>query len=124
MFVCKSFLGDITMFTIDTVRNLKWVDQEHTAFTCNVKYLEFDEEHPVGVVPTDTYQHIQDLWNNGITGVYGTIEEYVEPPAPPLTELQIARRAAKAVLADPNSSVIEKATANVFLMNNPLNPVG
>ena len=110
------------MFTIDTVRNLKWVDHEHTAFTCDVKYLEFNEEHPVGVVPTDMYQHIQDLWNNGITGVYGTIEEYVEPPAPPLTELQIARRAAKAVLADPNSSVIEKATANVFLMNNPYNP--
>jgi len=63
------------------------------------------------------------LWSNGIAGVYGAIEEYVEPPAPPLTELQIARRAAKAVLADPNSSLVEKATANVFLTNNPTNPV-
>ena len=109
------------MFKIDTVRNLRWNNAEHTSFHCWVKYYEFPEEHPVGVVPSDPYSHIQELWNNGINGVYGTIEEYVEPPAPQLTELQIARRAAKAVLADPNSSVIEKATANVFLKNNPLN---
>ena len=70
----------------------------------------------------DLYDHIQELWDNGVSGVYGTIEEYVEPPSQPLTELQIARRAAKAVLADPNSSLVNKATANVFLKNNPYNP--
>ena len=112
------------MFTIESVRDLRWESADHTIFYCVVKYLEFEEEMPVGVKPTDPYIHIQELWNNGTSGVYGAIEEYVEPPAPPLTELQIARRAAKAVLADPNSSVIEKATANVFLKNNPLNPVG
>lgn len=112
------------MFTIDSVRNLKWLDQDHTTFSCDVKYLEFNEEHPTGVNPNDQYNHIQELWNNGTNGVYGTIEEYVEPPIPPLilTEVQIARRAAKAVLADPNSSLAEKETANVFLKNNPYNP--
>jgi len=111
------------MFTIESVRDLRWDSADHTIFYCLVKYLEFEEEHPVGVVPSDPYSHIQELWSNGIAGVYGAIEEYVEPPAPPLTELQIARRAAKAVLADPNSSLVEKATANVFLTNNPTNPV-
>lgn len=107
------------MLTIQFVKNLKWESPDHTSFSCVVKYAEFQEELPVGVKSTDMYQHIKDLWNNGIAGVYGTIEEYIEPPTPPLTELQIARRAAKAVLDDPNSSVMEKATANVFLMNNP-----
>lgn len=103
------------MFTIDTVRNLKWVDQEHTSFSCDVKYLEFGEEHPVGVTPTDQYSHIQELWNNGINGVYGIIEDFIVPPTPPLTENQIARRAAKAVLADPDSSESDRAAAENVL---------
>ena len=107
------------MFTIDTVRNLKWANTNHQSFECLVKYHEFSEEHPVGVNSTDPYAHIQELWKNGLNGVYGPIEEYVDT-TPPLTELQIARRAAKAVLADPSSSLVEKATANVFLNNNPL----
>lgn len=113
------------MFTIDSVKNLKWVDRDHSAFSCIVKYQEFDEEHPVGVSPTDGYQHIKDLWNNGTSGLYGIIEEYNDHPTvdQPLTEKQIARRAAKAVLADPNSSLLEKAKANVFLQNNPPIPL-
>jgi hypothetical protein len=63
------------MFTIESVTNLKWVDPEHTNFTCDVKYVEFDEVHPSGANPTDPYAHIQELWIKGIAGEFGVIAE-------------------------------------------------
>lgn len=67
------------MFTIEYAKDLKWDNKEHTSFTCVVKYAEFDEEHPSMINATDTYAHIQELWNKGNSGVYGEIEEYVAP---------------------------------------------
>lgn len=67
------------MFTIQIVTDLQWQDAEHTMFSCNVKYEEFNESHPVGVNAMDSYQHIKDLWANGNAGQYGEIAEYVAP---------------------------------------------
>jgi hypothetical protein len=67
------------MFTIQYVKNLKWVDAEHTTFECVVKYAEFNEEHPSGVNAIDPTAHIRELWEKGNAGEYGVIEEYVEP---------------------------------------------
>jgi len=73
------------MFTIESVTNLEWCDAEHTFFTCNVKYAEFNEVHPTGVNATDRYAHIQELWAKGNAGEYGVITEYVPPPEPPVS---------------------------------------
>jgi len=70
------------MFTIQYVKDLKWVDAEHTMFSCIVKYEEFNEEHPSGINATDPYAHIHEIWTKGIAGEYGTIAEYTPPPAP------------------------------------------
>lgn len=70
------------MFTIESVTNLEWCDAEHTFFSCNVKYAEFNEVHPTGVNATDPYGHIQELWAKGNAGEYGVIAEYVPPPPP------------------------------------------
>jgi hypothetical protein len=70
------------MFTIESVTNLEWCDAEHTFFSCNVKYAEFNELHPTGVNATDQYAHIQELWVKGNAGEYGIIAEYVPPPIP------------------------------------------
>ena len=70
------------MFTIESVTNLQWCDVEHTFFSCNVKYAEFNESHPTGVNATDSYAHIQELWTKGNAGVYGVIAEYVPPEIP------------------------------------------
>ena len=72
------------MFTIESVTNLEWCDAEHTFFSCNVKYAEFNEVHPSGVNATDSYAHIQELWAKGNAGEYGVIAEYVPPPEPPI----------------------------------------
>jgi len=70
------------MFTIESVTNLEWQNAEHTNFSCNVKYAEFNEVHPTGVNATDPYAHIQELWAKGNAGVYGVIAEYVPLPEP------------------------------------------
>lgn len=64
------------MLTVEYVKNLKWNDSEHTSFTCIVKYSQFNEEHPSNIVPHDIYDHIKQIWQNGINGVYGPIQEY------------------------------------------------
>ena len=70
------------MFTIQEVTDLQWDNAEHTSFSCNVKYEEFNEAHPTGVNATDPYDHIKELWTKGNAGVYGVIAEYVPPPIP------------------------------------------
>lgn len=72
----------MSMFTVQTVRELRWMDAEHTMFECVVKYAEFEDEHPTGVSAIDHYEHIQTIWANAIAGNYGSIAEYVPPPEP------------------------------------------
>ena len=67
------------MFTIEYVKNLKWVDAEHTMFDCIVKYAEFNEEHPSGINATDPYAHIHEIWTKGLAGEYGPIAECDRP---------------------------------------------
>ncbi|CAB4121425.1 hypothetical protein UFOVP11_15 [uncultured Caudovirales phage] len=73
------FLKGKIMFTIEYVKNLKWENEEHTVFSCVVKYKEFDEEHPTGVNIVDKYSHIQEIWINAKSGKYGNIDKYVAP---------------------------------------------
>lgn len=65
------------MFTIKYVKDLKWENENHTLFSCVVKYDEFDEEHPTGVNATDKYSHIQEIWNKASLGEYGEIAEFI-----------------------------------------------
>jgi hypothetical protein len=76
------------MFTIEYVKNLKWCDAEHSMFECLVKYKEFNEEHPSGINPIDTYPHIQEIWVTATAGDYGVIAEYEPPEIPPIPEVQ------------------------------------
>lgn len=61
--------------TIETVRNPKWDNEEHSSFTCTVKFVEFNEELPFTATPNDMYEHTQTIWNDGIAGVYGEIAQ-------------------------------------------------
>jgi hypothetical protein len=74
------------MFTVEYVKDLQWVDAEHTMFSCIVKYEEFNEEHPSGINATDSYAHIQEIWAKSNAGEYGVIAEYVPPPEPVFIE--------------------------------------
>jgi hypothetical protein len=67
------------MFTLQTIQNLKWDNAEHTSFSCDVKYAEFNEVHPTSVADGDQHIHIQELWAKGNAGEYGAIAEYERP---------------------------------------------
>lgn len=67
------------MFTVKYAKNLQWENAEHTAFSCIVKYEEFNVEVPAGINPTDQYAHSQEIWTKGNAGDYGIIAEYVAP---------------------------------------------
>lgn len=70
------------MLTVEYVKNLKWMDVEHTLIECVVKYAEFEDEHPSGINGVDDYPHIQEIWTKANAGEYGPIAEYVPPPKP------------------------------------------
>jgi hypothetical protein len=70
------------MFTVQYVKDMQWINAEHTMFTCIVKYEEFDEEHPSGINAIDPYPHIQEIWIKANAGEYGSIADYVPPPPP------------------------------------------
>lgn len=63
------------------VRDLKWLNQEHTAFDCIVDFETLGEV-PFGCFQTDPYPHTQDIWARGLAGEFGVIAEYVEPVQP------------------------------------------
>lgn len=68
------------MFTIEYVKDLMWESEEKQTFSCKVKYAEFPVEHPAGINPNDIYDHIKEIWANGIAGKYGPIADYTPPP--------------------------------------------
>jgi len=72
------------MLTVEYVKNLKWENEEHSYFSCIVKYAEFYEELPSGVDGIDPIPHIREIWEKANAGEYGQIAEYVyiEPVNP------------------------------------------
>lgn len=82
-------MSDILLFHPEYVKNCYWENAEQTIFSCTVKYEEFPEEVPAGITLSDSYAHIQLIWNNAMTGMYGTIAPYnpiPEEPIPPTAE--------------------------------------
>tara|TARA_R110000796_G_scaffold239693_1_gene360447 strand:+ start:504 stop:902 length:399 start_codon:yes stop_codon:yes gene_type:complete len=80
------------MFNIEYVKNLKWVNHEHDAFDCIVKYEEFDEEHESTICRDDLLKHIQIIWNSAMENKYGGIDEFIPPPEDTIENTKIQVR--------------------------------
>lgn len=79
------------MLTIEYVKDLKWENEQHSYFSCTVKYAQFSEELPSGVDGIDPTLHIREMWENANAGVYGEIAEYVYV-APPIPEIALGQQ--------------------------------
>lgn len=51
-----------------------------------VKFEEFADELPFSATNYDVMDYGRQLYSNAMSGMYGPIEPYVPPPAPPLTQ--------------------------------------
>lgn len=71
------------MFFVEYVKDMKWETPTHDYFSCTVKYAQFKEELPACIFPNDVEEHTLLIWANANAGLYGPIQEYVEPEPPP-----------------------------------------
>lgn len=62
----------------NSVKNLVWVNPEHTTFDCVVDF-EGIGEVPFACSSADQTSHSIEIWNRATTGEFGSIAEYVEP---------------------------------------------
>jgi hypothetical protein len=65
------------------VKNPVWANAEHTRIDCEVDFGHLDEEFvPFTADPTDKMEYSKTIFDECVAGQYGTIGEYVAPPAP------------------------------------------
>jgi hypothetical protein len=70
------------------VRNLKWVDVEHTKIDCEVNFshVGFEEWTPFCADPNDYMPYSKQLFDECISGKWGDIAEFIIiPPSEPLS---------------------------------------
>jgi hypothetical protein len=67
-----------------SVKNLVWVNPEHTTFDCVVDF-EGIGEVPFACCTLDPTEHAVQIWGRAMNGEFGAIAEYVEPTPTPMT---------------------------------------
>ena len=74
------------MFTVEYAHSPFYTVADNSHITLQVKFVEFDEEHPFGATPTDNMPHGVDIYNRALAGEFGSIAPYVAPPEQPETQ--------------------------------------
>jgi hypothetical protein len=67
-------------FTIQSVTNPVYTNEDGTGIDCQVKWAEFNEVHPFHATNWDPEPHGVALWEALKAGTYGPIGAYVPPP--------------------------------------------
>jgi hypothetical protein len=76
-----------------TVINPVWANAEHTTINCNVDFDDLSEATvPFSAVASGDYPHTHEIFARCIAGDFGSIAEYVPPPAPTTDQLAAAAR--------------------------------
>jgi hypothetical protein len=65
------------------VKDLVWVNPEHTTFDCVVDF-EGIGEVPFACYSLDPIEHAVQIWSRAMAGEFGPIAEYTEPEQPPV----------------------------------------
>jgi len=67
-------------FTIESVTDLQWRNENHTGILCQVKFSEFENILPFCAMPTDVEEHGRFIFNQAVNGAYGAIGDYIPTP--------------------------------------------
>lgn len=68
---------------IEYVKDLKWVNAEHTMIDLTIKFEHRNEEFPFTAVMGDCEAHGRELFTRAAAGEFGEVLEYVPPPPEP-----------------------------------------
>jgi hypothetical protein len=97
------------------IRNLEWVDAEHTRIKCEVDFnhVDFEEWTPFCADPTDTFApYSKEIFDKAAAGEFGEVKEYVAPP--PIEFIQPMRvvdvTSSTQIAKDPSKLELEIAT--------------
>jgi len=67
-------------FTVNAVKNPKWVNEEHNMIDMEVDFVELDEAWlPYTASPTDVVEHSRSLYTRALAGEFGTIADCESP---------------------------------------------
>lgn len=65
------------------VKNPVWANAENTRINCEINFGHLPDEFvPFTADPTDKMEYSKTIFDECVAGQYGTIGEYVAPPAP------------------------------------------
>lgn len=71
------------MFTIENIKNPKWMNAEHTLIECDVKFEEANDYLPFGAnIEGDQYAHTKEIFDRVASGEFGEVAEFVPTPNP------------------------------------------
>jgi hypothetical protein len=102
---------------LEYAKNPVWANAEHTMIDITIKWDAIDEELPFTASPNDTEEHGRAIFAAAQAGEYGTVADYVPPPAPTTEELaaeaEANRRAAYIAEADPLFFKAQRGEATV-----------
>lgn len=82
------------MLTIESVTDLKFINEAGTFVLANVKFAEFDKPLPYGIAANDTEPHGKELYDRVFVQKMYTVAAYVAPPVDPaIAEAEAANKA-------------------------------
>lgn len=70
------------MLTLEYAKNPVYENSDGTSIYVDVKWAEFNEEHPFSATSKDVEPHGIDLYNRVKSGEFGAIAPYVPPVQP------------------------------------------
>ena len=76
------------MFTVENIRNPKFVTADGSKIDCMVKFAEFTDELPFTADANDSMKHSRDIHAMLLAGDAGPIAAYVPPPTAPDPAIQ------------------------------------
>lgn len=68
-----------------SVENLRWSNDQHFMFDCDVFFVELGETVPYACVNGDPSEHAKEIWRRAMQGEFGPIAEAApQPPDDPI----------------------------------------
>jgi hypothetical protein len=72
---------------LEYAKDPRWANAERTMIDLTIKWEGINEEYPFTASPNDVEAHGRAIFAAAVAGEYGTVAEYLPPPAPTPEEL-------------------------------------